>query len=162
MSRVLPRGAALMVFVAFGFAVCPFEKTIIGEWRLRVLDSKGRPLKGCMVTEVWANYSVQREPYRGLRCSDTGGLVYFPRRTIRASLLTEWMGTVSQIARYGAHASFGPHADVTIEGCGGHDIHYVPASEAEHQPTEVTLIFRRPAGAALVEVPCAVAEPGAK
>jgi hypothetical protein len=107
----------LIALLGFGL-VYPFETTIVPAWKLSVTDENGVPYEELRVVEFWKHYSLELE--KGMngeeRWTDRNGVVQFPRRTIRMSVLGRIARmTVTSINRF-MHGSTGIHADIMATG----------------------------------------------
>ena len=65
----------------------PFESIVVPEWRLRVLNEAGSPVRGLRLSESWSDYSVESHDHSDDQSTDVDGYVTFPRRTVKANLL---------------------------------------------------------------------------
>jgi hypothetical protein len=94
----------------------PFETTVVPEWRVRVADEVGNPLKKTIVSEHWKHYSIESEGHEAEAITDGDGYITFPPRTIKASLLIRVIGLIRNVFKTGIHASFGPSAYLIVSG----------------------------------------------
>jgi hypothetical protein len=92
----------------------PFDITVVPEWRLRVVDQTGRPLRGNRVRESWSHYSLETQNHEEELLSDGDGYVQFPRRAIRTNLITWAAKFLASIVN--VNSSFGPSASVYYLG----------------------------------------------
>jgi hypothetical protein len=127
----------IAVFVALAvFLFYPFETTVVPEWKFRVVDESGNPVKGVGVKEGWRHYSVQIRRQEESLFADDEGNVTFPRRTVRAGLLVRAVGSL--IAALNPHGRSGPHAFIDVQGSYSGTADYSP-----DKPIPPTLIVRR-------------------
>lgn len=109
-----------VVWLTLGLAALvllyPFETTVVPEWRIRVVDEHGVPIKGKFVRESWAHYSLELDPtVNGAdRWTDDKGYVTFPKGTVRASLLRRAVFPILTTVYTLAHGSTGIRAGVTV------------------------------------------------
>jgi hypothetical protein len=107
-------------FVIGAFIACliilfyPFDITVVTEWKLRIVDQTGQPLRGNRVRESWSHYTLETQNHEEELLSDGDGYVKFPRRTIRASLITWAARFLAGLVN--VHSSFGPSASVYYLG----------------------------------------------
>lgn len=109
-SRRLVLLGLLGVFVVAG--LFPFETVVVPEWRVRVVDEAGTPLRNAGVREVWKHYSVESRSHEQDLFTDDDGYVAFPQRTIRAPLATRIAGLA--ISKITLHGSSGPRGQLII------------------------------------------------
>ena len=86
----------------------PFETTVVPEWRARIVDEAGAPLRNTGIREVWQHYSIESEDHEQDLLTDNDGYVTFPKRTIRAGLAVRMVKSV--INALNPHGSSGPGA----------------------------------------------------
>jgi hypothetical protein len=107
-------GAALVLFVL----LYPFSVTVAPEWTVKVLDENGEPLAGAYVSEGASQWTLGVH-YGTAICSNLQGEAHFPRKTVRASVLTR----VSKfISGFGPHASLGSDAKIGVQRLGYGDM----------------------------------------
>ncbi len=94
----------------------PFESIVVPEWKIKIVNERGEPIKGKFARESWAHYSLELNPSeRGAdRWSDDKGFVIFPKGTIRASLVRRAIFPILTSIYSLAHGSTGIRADVTV------------------------------------------------
>jgi hypothetical protein len=92
----------------------PFETTVVPEWKIRVVDAVGNPVKGVVVNQGWRHHSIEIHRQEQSLVADAEGYVTFPRRTARAGLLVRAVGSV--IAEFNPHGRTGPYAFVDVLG----------------------------------------------
>ncbi len=103
-------GAALVLFPL----LYPFSVTVAPEWTVKVLDENGEALAGAYVSEGASQWTLGVH-YGTAICSNVQGEAHFPRKTVRASVLTR----VSKfISGFGPHASLGSDAKIGVERLG--------------------------------------------
>lgn len=100
---------ALLILVAV-LLLYPFETTVVPEWKVRIVDEAGTPVKAIRVKQFWQNYSVELSGNQQELMTDDSGFVSFPRRTVRANLLHRIFVSAINIVTQGFHASFGVSA----------------------------------------------------
>ena len=94
--------------------VYPFDITVVPEWKLRVVDQTGQPLRGNRVRESWCHYTLETRCHEEELTSDSDGYIRFPRRAIRANFVT-WAAKFL-VRLVNVHSSFGPSASVFYLG----------------------------------------------
>lgn len=96
--------AALVLFF-------PYKTTVVPEWKIKVVDERGRPFADVRVAQQWDHYSYRigaiEEQY-----SDENGYVVFPERTVRVGLLYRFLRSCLAILLTLAHGSTGAQATV--------------------------------------------------
>jgi hypothetical protein len=120
------------------FLLYPFETTVVPQWRIRVVDESGNPVRGVGVNEGWRHYSIERSRHEQSLVTDDEGYVTFPRRTVRAGLLVRAVG--SMIAALNPHGRSGPHAFLDVLGP------YSSRSSTDYSPQDPlpsTVVVRR-------------------
>ncbi len=93
---------------------CPFEKMVVPEWKLRIVDQTGQPLRGNLVRQSWRHWTLENQGHEEELRSDGDGYVDFPRRMIRTNLLI-WAGKFL-IRLPNVHSSYGPSASIYYLG----------------------------------------------
>jgi len=133
----------VVVLVTLLFAVVfayPFKRTTVPQWRVRVLDEKGSPMRGIAIRETWQYYGLEPQAHVQEIPSDADGYIQFPARIIRASLLRS--GIARCVTTLGVHASRGPSASLYALG------DYKQVSETPYyslnQPLVSEIILHRP------------------
>lgn len=95
--------------------VFPFNLTVAPDWRVKVIDEKGKPLAGAYVSEFGAQ--GDGDPRPAAACTGLTGEAHFSRRTIRASILTrisKW--------RFNIHGARSPYLAVGVDRLGYGDM----------------------------------------
>jgi len=90
----------------------PFKTTVVPEWRVRIVDEVGNPLRTTRVREVWKHYTIESASHQEDLITDADGYVTFPMRTVRGSLLVRIGRPIVNVLN--VHASFGPSAYVSV------------------------------------------------
>lgn len=115
-----------LVSITLGVAIImyPFNTRVAPAFKIHVTDAKGRAITDCSVREWWEHSSFEKlqhdsfeEVERDQKSSpDENGYVYFPERNVRANVITRIIGPIRNIIQGGAHASFGPSANIVAFG----------------------------------------------
>jgi hypothetical protein len=113
-KRAFPRKIwmlALLGVIAM-ILLYPFETTVVPEWKTRIVDEVGNPMRMTGVREVWRHYTIESTSHEEDSITDNDGYVTFPRRMVRGSLL----GRVGKrlLNVFNVHATFGPHAYLVV------------------------------------------------
>ena len=106
-------GAALLLLILL---IYPFQSTTVPRWRLRILDDEGAQVSGISVTEHWQHYLIESDGHEEVRKTDRNGLVEFPARTVRASIITRIIDALLNFSSEGRSARLGPYASLVIWG----------------------------------------------
>jgi len=93
-------------------ALYPWESIVVPEWRVRIVDQSGSPLRNTGVREGWQHYSLESRGHEEDLLTDTEGYVTFPRRTIRSPLAVRIVRPI--INALNPHHSSGPIASVIV------------------------------------------------
>ena len=110
-SRVSILWVLLLAALAV-IALYPWETTVAPEWRVRIVDQSGIPLRTTGVREVWRHYSVESRGHEEDSMTDQEGYVTFPKRTIRTVLVARLIKPM--INALSPHHSSGPGASVIV------------------------------------------------
>jgi hypothetical protein len=94
----------------------PLETIVVPEWKVRVVDEAGAPLRNSGIREVWQHYSIESKDHEQDLLTDGDGYVTFPKRTIRAPLLAR-IGKAA-VNSLNPHGSSGPGAYVITLAAG--------------------------------------------
>jgi hypothetical protein len=65
----------------------PFKTTVVPDWKVRIVDEAGNPMRSFRVREVWQHYTIESTSHQEDLITDGDGYVTFPKRTVRGSLL---------------------------------------------------------------------------
>jgi hypothetical protein len=103
----------IIVLVAY-----PFEITVGPDWDVHVIDENGKPLIGATVRETWQQCSLETQSHEEDKTTDSNGAVHFPVRRMMASLLSKFIGCISNFRQSGVHSSCGTWTDVFGTKCG--------------------------------------------
>jgi hypothetical protein len=106
--------STVAIIVAAGWPVTTLETP---RWEVWVVDENGQALEGVTVRLTYINYSAESAGHEQDLHTDSAGHSVFPARTITVSLLNRSIAVV-RAAQAGVHASFGPHASVSVIGRG--------------------------------------------
>jgi hypothetical protein len=109
-SRTWAVGVTLLVLAALLY---PAQVTVVPPYTVRVLEADGRPFRRIRVNQTWQEYSVQAAGLDDTLTTNDEGYAFFPRRTVRASMVERVAGCIHQVMQYGAHASCGSHYDIS-------------------------------------------------
>jgi hypothetical protein len=132
-------GAILLILLILLY---PFQSTIVPRWRLHVIDESGALVSGISVTQHWQHYLIESDGHEEARKTDASGMVDFPARKIRASLITRFIDLILNLVREGKGAKFGPYASVVVWGSRDYDTavaSYTPGT----QPQTDVIVQRR-------------------
>lgn len=130
---------ALAVIITVGFF--PVSTVVVPEWRVRVVDERGAPVKGIVVRQSWQHYSLEMDGNEEDLVTGGDGYVTFPRREIKSGLFSRAFVVASNALMFREHASFGPSASVTVWGAGGR---YASARYEPHKPLPEQLVLPPP------------------
>lgn len=120
-------GATLAILILLFY---PFQTTIVPEWSLKVVDEEGSTVRDVNVTEHWQHFLLESSSHEEVRRVGDNGVVSFPERSIRASLVRRGLATVGRIKRDGWRARRSPAASVVVWGNKGYATTvavYIPA-----------------------------------
>jgi hypothetical protein len=84
-------------------------------WTVVVTDSRGRPVSGVPVDEVWKNYACEAEGHTVTLVTGNQGTVNFPARYVRHNPFGCASETLLEAMAF-VHGSFGPDARVEVPG----------------------------------------------
>ncbi len=110
--------AALAFFLLFLLLVLvyPFKTTIVPAWSLKVVDDGGVAVGEINVTEHWQDYLLESAAHEEIQRTGQNGLVGFPARSIRASLLGRAWATISRIRQDDRRGKRMPFASIVVWG----------------------------------------------
>ena len=94
----------------------PFKTTIVPAWSLRVVDEEGASVRDVNVTEHWQHFLLESSSHEQVQRAGNNGVVNFPERSIRASLLRRGLATIGRIKQDGWRARRSPAASVVVWG----------------------------------------------
>ena len=106
--------AAIGIFIAA--ALYPFESSVVPVWKIQVLDVEGKPCASMSLLQSWGHYSLFLTGGTDMEyaLTDADGVVVFPERTVRASVIRRVvMPFVAEIMTL-AHGSTGPSGTVHV------------------------------------------------
>lgn len=135
-SRLTLSSALLLVLVLL---VYPFESVVAPEWKLRVLDDAGAPVVRINVTEHWQHYLLETTGHEERMRTGDDGMVAFPSRSLRASLVRRGVAAVGNLWRHGRKARFSPHVAVVVWGSPQHATAAMIYHQDTQPPTEIVV-----------------------
>lgn len=65
----------------------PFKTTVVPDWKVRIVDEAGNPMRSFRVREVWQHATIETYSHHEDLITDGDGYVTFPKRTVLGSLL---------------------------------------------------------------------------
>ena len=89
--------------------VFPFSTTSVPAKTVLVISRDSKPVQGAKIRQSWQNYSIEETGHEEDLFTGEDGRVFFPPRTVRASLLRRAYGPLLNVLTQGVHASFGVH-----------------------------------------------------
>ena len=119
-GRSTAAAAVIVIALALFLLFYPFQTTIVPEWSLRVVDEEGAAVRNVNVTEHWQHFLLESSAHEDVRLVTENGAVSFPERTIRASVVSRGLATISRIKRDGWRARRSPAASVVVWGNPGY------------------------------------------
>jgi hypothetical protein len=137
------KAVAAVLILLLLILVYPFKTIVVPEWNLRVVDETGTPVRAINVTEHWQHYMFEREGHEELRQSGDDGMVKFPDRAIRASLLRRFAATLARLDKTGPEARSDPYASVVVWGSKSHSVN-VAVYHPEQGPQSVVVVHTTP------------------
>ena len=114
----------------------PFKTTVVPDWKVRIVDEAGNPMRSFRVREVWQHYTIETYSHEEDLITDGDGYVTFPKRTVRGSLLVRIGWPMVNVLN--VHASFGPSAYVSIL-----DYQSIPQLFSPGQPLTTQIVVKR-------------------
>jgi hypothetical protein len=72
-TKVLVSSGVAIAILAF----YPRQETVAPDWHINVTDDSGRPLIGIKITEVWQDYTVERNSHEDSQVTDADGHLVF-------------------------------------------------------------------------------------
>lgn len=98
-------------------------------------------MRGISVTEHWQHYLLESAGHEEARQTDESGMVDFPARTVRASLVARVIDAVINIVREGAKAKMEPYASLVVWGSRDHETAVALYNPGE--PTQTQVVVHR-------------------
>lgn len=114
------RSALVALLVLLFILLFPFRTTIVPDWSLKVVDEEGAAVGDINVTEHWQHYLLERSSHEEVQRAGGNGLVSFPERSIRASLVHRAWATINRIWEDGWQARRMPAASIVVWGNPGY------------------------------------------
>lgn len=115
-SGLHARGALVALLVLLFILLFPFKTAIVPDWSLKVVDEEGAAVGDINVTEHWQHYLLENSSHEDVQRAGGNGLVSFPERSIRASLVRRAWATISRIRENGWKARRMPAASIVVWG----------------------------------------------
>ena len=106
-------GALLLLFVY------PFDVTATPEWNVKVVDENGSPVSGAYLFQGASHPTLGYDSTDGV-CTNSNGEAQFPRRGVRASLVTRGLRWLPHALN--PHGSAHPNVKVGAEAWGYGDM----------------------------------------
>ena len=115
--RMPRRRAKKIVLIAvfalfFVIVLYPWKTTVVPEWRVKIIEQSGAPVRDTAVREVWHHSSLESASHQEELITDKDGYVTFPRRTIRVPLVVRAFRPM--VNALNPHGSSGPFAVVIV------------------------------------------------
>ena len=124
--RKLPRPIRVVLIAVLILAVLgplyPIKTIVVPAWPLQVIDDSNQPIVGINVTEHWQHYLLENEGHEALLQTDEVGMVSFPERSIRASMLRRTYRATVKIAGEGFRGRWDRYGSVVVWGSRQHAI----------------------------------------
>jgi hypothetical protein len=111
MSRKALRLAIMISALVAGIVLCPIASLEAPEWKVRVVDRTGKPVRDVVVRESCRHYSAEFGGHEEDLRPDNQGNASFSKKVIRVPIVKRLL-VIAAAAADGAHASFGPHCFV--------------------------------------------------
>lgn len=118
-------GALLVTCVGL-LLLYPYETTVVPPWNIRVTDELGGPVAKAIVSEHWRHHSIETQGHDEARTTNDEGYVWFPRRTVRASLAFRIIGRA--VVLLNVHGESGPKASAIVLGP------YLTSRDSQYSP----------------------------
>ena len=115
MNRKSLRLATMILALIAVVLLWPIRSLEAPEWKVRVVDRAGKPVRDVVVRESCRNYSAEFGGHEVDLRPDDQGNVTFSKQVIRVPIVKRLFVT-AQSATAGAHASFGPHCFILAFG----------------------------------------------
>ena len=93
-------------------ALYPWKTSVVPEWRVRIVEQNGAPVRDTAVREVWHHSSLESASHQEDLTTDKDGYVTFPERTIRSPLIVRIFRPM--VNAINPHGSSGPFASVFV------------------------------------------------
>lgn len=151
---------ALLAIAAVVLSTVQRESVTVPAWSIRFVDQLGRPFVGLGVEQSWRNYSLEDHTNLAIELTNSQGIVSFPARTLKVSMLRQTLGPSRSFLFHGAfHAAYGPHSSLFLK-CSLDSPGLILSTRGGAQmPTQAVLIF---SGAGWARDYCAAIEAQAK
>ena len=94
------------------------------------------------MTEHWQHYLIESEGHEDMRKTDAAGIVDFPARKVRASLVTRAVDFGLNLLNQGKSAKFEPYASLVVWGSQEYDT-AVASYTPDSQPQTSVIVQRR-------------------
>ena len=101
-----------LLLIVTGVLLFPFSTTSVPAKTVLVISRDSKPVQGAKIRQIWQNYSIETTGHEEDLFTGEDGRVFFPPRTVRASLLQRAYRPLGNILTQGVHASFGVHTDI--------------------------------------------------
>jgi len=127
-----------LLFLALPLFV-PVPTQMVPEWRIQFRDENGNSAAGRVVEQSWRSYTYWGANGYDQKCTNTDGVVTFPKRYLWSGLLARAVFPVFASALTIAHGSEGTDASVRL-----FDRHYI--SKDYYWRDDMSLYTHRPDG----------------
>ena len=139
LSPLLWKAVAAALILLLAILIYPFKTTVVPEWQLRVVDEKGTPVEAIKVTEHWQHYLFESTAHEELQQTGHDGMVKFPERTIRASLLRTLLAKFDRLDKIGTEARSDPSASLVVWGSKLHETGVAVYHPGQSPPLEIVV-----------------------
>lgn len=110
-SKIKRRHILLIIFV---LSFTPFPTELIPEWKMQIVDERNQPLPSVMTEQSWRNYTFFAVEGHDEKCTDSNGIVIYPKRFLWAGAFSRIVSPVLANVMTLAHGSTGTDASVRV------------------------------------------------
>jgi hypothetical protein len=151
---------ALLAIAGAVLSTVQRESVTVPPWSIKFVDQLGRPFVGLGVEQSWRNYSLEDHTNLAIEFTNSQGIVSFPARTLKVSMLRQILGPLrSFLFDGGFHAGFGPDSSLFVKCSLDSQGSILSISRSGQMPTHAVLVF---SGAGWARDYCAAIEAQAK
>lgn len=108
-------GRKLWIFlIILAVMFVPFPTEIVPEWQMQFRQGGGEKLSNVLAQQSWTSYTYFAAGGYDQRCTDSEGIVVFPKRYLWSGLFSRVASPILAEMMTLAHGSTGTNADIQI------------------------------------------------
>lgn len=145
--NLMPRRSTILV-MAIAILFVPFPTVVVPTWKVRIIDTVGKPCSNQRVDTSWGHYTIHvfDNAYNAdTKRTDSDGFVEFPARTIWSPLIWRLIAPVLASVFYLMHGGGGIYATIDTDDKADTSRAWISWRPGEPLPSEILVNACHPA-----------------